>query len=200
MPTPLAETSTHEYKIPENPLQTECSDITNESLYQDFLEQYFEWYGWNVVREVRPSQTEYRADLLVEHDEYGWFGIETKYTNRGGRKMAEAHHQITTKYRGKMYFGHKITNWIYAPFYEFIQNDSYNSWMNEQYLMGLAQDFFQRHGVGYLSPMGKRITFEKGNAKTYIYIKPNHRAKTDIKEINRIVDLRMKQYPYTSQK
>jgi hypothetical protein len=185
-----------EYSIPENPLQTDFAKISNEFLYQDYLERFFEWYGWNVVREVRPGQTEYRADLLVEHDELGWFGIETKYTNRGGRKMAEAHHQIVTKYRNKMYFGHRINKWIYAPFYEFLKQDSYQNWMNEQYLMGLTQDFFQRHGIGFLNPISMTIQFERGNGDTYIGIEKHHRYDPDIDEIERVVTKRMDQYQY----
>ena len=110
--------------------------------------------------------------------------------------MAEAHHQIVTKYRNKMYFGHRINKWIYAPFYEFLKQDSYQNWMNEQYLMGLTQDFFQRHGIGYLNPISMTIQFERGNGDTYIGIEKHHRYDPDIDEIDRVVTKRMDQYQY----
>jgi len=188
-----------EYEVPENPYSMNYENITNEFIFQDYLESYFEWNGWNVVREVRPAGSECRADLLVEHEEHGWFGIETKFCNHGGRKMAEAHHQIITKYRNRTYFGHKVDLWVYAPFYYFYDNTGRaGSFMDANYLIELTQGFFQRHGIGFLrsSLNDWEMQFELSTASHFVGIKRNNQREPNIDAIRETVQKRIDQYRY----
>jgi len=191
-----------EYEVPENPYQTDFTKIENEFQWQDYLQRYFEWNDWNVVREVRPAGTEYRADLLVEHDEYGWFGIETKWANLGGRVMAEAHHQIVKKYRRRTYFGHKIDLWVYAPFYEFYRKDKSQDFVERKYLIDLTQGFFQRHGIGFLRGGTAKgagfweMQFELSSADHFVGIERASDREPDMDAIRETVKWRTQQYSY----
>jgi hypothetical protein len=190
------------YHVPENPYQVEFDKIENEYEWQDYLERYFEWNDWTVVREAKPAGTEYRADLLVEHDQYGWFGIETKFANLGGRKMAEAHHQIVKKYRNRTYFGHKIDLWVYAPFYSFYKKPKSMDFVDRKYLIELTQGFFQRHGIGFLrcgSAKGAgywEMQFELSSSDCFVGIERNSKRDPNMKSIRQTVQLRADQYSY----
>jgi len=98
-----------------------CGVVESEDELQSWLESAFEAAGWTAIREVRPHSSDYRADLIVQHDRFGWFGIETKYigSNAGAVDMAKAHHQITQKYRGKKYIGNKIDLWCVCPYIKY---------------------------------------------------------------------------------
>jgi len=189
----------NEYEVPENPYAVNFELITNELIFQEYLENYFEWNGWRVVREARPAGSECRADLLVEHDQHGWFGIETKFTNHGGRKMAEAHHQIITKYMDRTYFGHKIDLWVYAPFYYFYDGTGQpTSFVEVNYLIELTQGFFQRHGIGFLRKIGHdwEMQFELSTASHYVGIRRNSDRCPDVSKIRETVTKRKDQYSY----
>lgn len=98
-----------------------CGKLESEDELQEWLEAAFEESGWTAIREVSPHSSDYRADLIVEHDEYGWFGIETKFigSNQGPMDMAKAHHQIVQKYRGRKYIGNRIDLWAVCPYIKF---------------------------------------------------------------------------------
>jgi len=138
-------------------------DIGDESDYKDFLEEYFSDYGWTVIREEAPAGTGYSADMLIEDDELGWFGIEAKVTNYGGSQPAAAHHQIVKKYRGRMYIGHRIDRWIYAPFYEYAADADDSTDIpdpqRQHIVTELMCSFFNKHGIGYLDPFRWNIKF-----------------------------------------
>lgn len=98
-----------------------CGKIDSEDELQQWLQAAFEDAGWTAIREAAPHWSDYRADLIVEHGEFGWFGIETKYigSSQGPVDMAKAHHQIVQKYRGKKYIGNKIDLWAVCPYIKY---------------------------------------------------------------------------------
>jgi hypothetical protein len=137
----------------------------DEREFQDWLEWYFEENGWYVEREVRNKNGEGRADLIVNHSDYGWFGIETKYfDSTGPASMADAHEQIVGKYRGGNFFSKDIDLWAVCPFYSKLRwkcvecdqegDDFYGGRIN--YLSQLVREFFCRHGIGYIDVRGKK--------------------------------------------
>jgi len=96
-------------------------DFSNEDEFQEWLQRRFRSHGWEAFREVSPSGTEYRADLLVHHDNWGWIGIECKYMTspRNGKKVGEAIEQILTKYRGEEYppATEEVDLWAMSPYF-----------------------------------------------------------------------------------
>lgn len=94
-------------------------DFSCEDEMQEWLENEFESAGWTAIREVKPHHSRCRADLIAQHDEYGWIGVECKYMSspRNGRKVGEAIDQIVNKYRGRKYVGNRIDLWAFCPYY-----------------------------------------------------------------------------------
>jgi len=174
-------------------------DIGDESDYKDFLEDYFSDHGWTVIREEAPAGTGYSADMLIEDDELGWFGIEAKVTNYGGSQPAAAHHQIVKKYRGRMYIGHRINRWIYAPFYQYPEGAKLSTDIPDPQRQSIVTElicpFFSKHGIGYLDPFRWVIKFQLHDPKYTISIQDdvNH---TDIDKIDSYVNKQMQEYSY----
>jgi hypothetical protein len=174
-------------------------DIDVESDYKDFLEDLFSDHGWTVLREQPPAGTDYSADMLIEHDELGWFGIEAKVTNYGGRQPAAAHHQIVKKYRGRMYIGHRIDRWVYAPFYQYPEGAKLSTDIPDPQRQSIVTElvcpFFSKHGIGYLDPFRWVIKFQLHDPKYTISIQDevNH---TNIDKIDSYVDKQMQEYSY----
>jgi len=129
-----------------------CGELESEEELQIWLEDFFEDQGWIAIREVSPRGSDVRADLIVSHDEYGWFGIETKYMRGdGGGKIATAHHQITQKYRGQKYLGEKIDLWVICPYFWGMNSPDYTEKHSQQASRAtFTREFFCRHGIGYL--------------------------------------------------
>lgn len=94
-------------------------EFENEDHLQRWLETQFESAGWKAIREVKPHFSNYRADLIVHHDDWGWIGIECKYmsSTRNGRNAAKALEQIVSQYRGRSYIGNKIFLWVFCPYF-----------------------------------------------------------------------------------
>jgi len=174
-------------------------DIGDESDYKDFLQELFEENGWTVIREEAPAGTGYSADMLIEDDELGWFGIEAKVTNYGGSQPAAAHHQIVKKYRGRMYIGHRINRWIYAPFYQYPEGAKLSTDIPDPQRQAIVTElvcpFFSKHGIGYLDPFRWVIKFQLHNPKYTISIQDDVN-NTDIDKIDSYVKKQMAEYSY----
>jgi len=137
-----------------------CGQIDSEDELQEWLESAFEESGWTAIREASPHFSDYRADLIVQHDNYGWFGIETKYigSSQGPIDMAKAHHQIVNQYRGKKYVGNRIDLWLVCPYVKYSTaedmrepvpgEDSWRSSKKEQ--IQQMRQFFQHSGIGWI--------------------------------------------------
>ena len=140
-----------------------CGVINNEDELQEWLESTFEEAGWNAIREVSPHGSDYRADLIVESEKYGWFGIETKFIgdSQGPAEMAKAHHQIVEKYRGKKYIGNKIDLWAVCPYIQYANIDKEEQEepagggsfdyerMKRRQVLG-TRPFFTQTGIGWV--------------------------------------------------
>ena len=171
-------------------------DIGDESDYKDFLQELFEEHGWTVIREEAPAGTAYSADMLIEDVELGWFGIEAKLTNYGGIQPAAAHHQIVKKYRSRMYIGHRIDRWIYAPFYEYTadaeDSEDIPDPQRQAIVTELVCSFFNSHGIGYLDPFRWIIKF---HPQYILHIQDDTPIGT-MSAIDRYVNKQMQEYSY----
>jgi hypothetical protein len=159
----------------------EIGPVSSEAELQRKLKSYFEKHNWLAVREVSPTDSRVKADLIVKHDTYGWFGIETKYFNNdGGGKVADAHHQIVSKYRGKRYINDRINLWA-------------ASW-RQQY----TRELFCKHGVGYVNPRRNPllIDFAYSVPTRKVPVDTNretrHHTNVDIEEIRSVVKKKCK--------
>lgn len=122
---------------------------TSEQEVQDGLEQFFEKMGWTALTEVSPHHSDYRADLIVKSDEYGWFGAEIKYFDTtGASKVADAHHQIVAQYRGKKYLGNRINRWVLIPYFAKRSGPGATTSLPRRDLLQFSRELCCRHGVG----------------------------------------------------
>ncbi|WP_458211021.1 hypothetical protein [Haladaptatus sp. NG-SE-30] len=128
-----------------------CGRLDSEEELQEWLKEFFESRGWTAIREVTPHGSNYKADLIVEHEAFGWVGIETKYfRNDGGGKAAKAHHQITRRYRGEKYIGKKIDLWAVCPYFWGI-NSQDPEYQQDRIRSVFMREFFGHHGIGYIN-------------------------------------------------
>jgi len=95
-------------------------DFDDEKELRDWLAKQFKKYGWRAWTEKRPHGTDYRADIIVYHHEYGYIGIECKHMNTlsAGSYIGKALEQVLFQYRGKSY---DMTNgsldlWAVCPY------------------------------------------------------------------------------------
>jgi len=167
--------------------------FTSEDDLQSWLESTFEDHGWTAIREVSPRTENVRADLIVQHTDYGWFGIETKIIGKSdGAKIADAHHQITRKYRGKRFIGNRINCWVVCPYFK---NDSNGRG-------AYTREMFCRHGIGYFnvnwSTLRLDFSYSHGWAKVPIGGGrcERHAEKVDIDKIRDLVAEKMEVYDY----
>jgi len=179
------------------------SAVNSENELQERLEQHFERHGWVAIREASPRNSNVRADLIVSHDDYGWFGIETKYFDGdGGGKVADAHHQIVSKYRGKRYIGHRIDLWAICPY--FSGWDSDDDWYKKRakHRDQLIRELFCRHGVGYANPLRDPLLldFAYSVAEQKVPVatdrQTRHHENVDVELIRESVTRKMREYEY----
>jgi len=179
------------------------TDVQSENQFQKELEQYFENHGWIALREVSPHSSNNRADLIVQHDDFGWFGIETKFfDNDGGAKVADAHHQIITKYRGKKYVGNRIDLWCVAPYFSGYDTD--DEWVSNraQWRRRFTREFFCKHGVGILDisrrPLIMDFAYSMACKKVPVDSdkETRHHQNVDVQRIEKSVSKKMEKYAY----
>lgn len=151
-PAKLINVADDRFESPEDGGMKLCGEVSCEKELQEWIEEFFEENGWTAIREVSPHGSNKRADLIVSHDEFGWFGIETKYMDGdGGRTLAEAHHQITRRYRGRKYIGQKIDRWAICPYWWGINSPDYvEKHQQQRDRATYTREFFGRHGIGYI--------------------------------------------------
>ena len=178
------------------------ADANSENELQRKLEQHFENHGWVAIREVSPHGSNVKADLIVEHDSYGWFGIETKYFSRdGGAKLADAHHQIVSKYRGRRYIGNRINLWAICPFFTGYDSDEWHR-QRAEWRSDFVREFFCRHGVGYVNPSRSPllIDFAYSTASYKVPVdtdrQTRHHENVDIDRIRSSVKRKIEEYQY----
>ncbi|ERG97763.1 MAG: hypothetical protein J07HQX50_01791 [Haloquadratum sp. J07HQX50] len=128
--------------------------VSSERELQENLNSYFEAHDWIALREQSPKGSRVKADLIVNNKTYGWFGIETKYfTNDGGSKVADVHHQIVPKYRSKKYFTHRINLWVVCPYFSGADVEG-DEWQTQRanWRHSYTREFFCRHSCARQSP------------------------------------------------
>lgn len=182
-----------------------CGRLESEEELQVWLENYFEKHGWTAIREVSPARSSVRADLIVEHDDYGRIGIEAKYFKRdGGAKIAQAHHQIIKKYRGKKFIGKRIDLWAICPYFHGMNSQRATLSTNQQHLRSrLMREMFCKHGIGYIGldtsePLLIDFAYSVPVAKIPVNGNEDsrHYENVDIEEINDAVQKKMDKYEY----
>lgn len=113
---------------------TDDLDFEDEKELQSWLKEEFLSYGWEAYREVSPKGTDYRADLIVYHENWGYIGIECKYMSspRNGKKVGEAIEQIVAKYRSERYlYGDQVDLWAFCPYIENVPVTGINQTIRE---------------------------------------------------------------------
>lgn len=181
-----------------------CGKLDSEEELQTWLESYFEENGWVAIREVSPANSSVRADLIVKHDEYGWIGIETKYfENDGGAKVAQAHHQISRKYRGKKYIGNRINLWAFCPYFHGMNREGIGFKPNQQRLRAeFSREMFCKHGVGYIGLNTPDLLIDFAYSMPIAKIPVNgdeesrYYENVDIEKIRQSVKRKMEEYDY----
>lgn len=115
---------------------------------QAWLKSYFDDLGWTALREVSPHWSNDSADLIVQHEDYGWIGIETKYfrPDDGGRKLANTHRQILFQYRGRNYLNTRILLWALCPYFDDEPSTHARVSSHSQFI----REFLCGHGIGYI--------------------------------------------------
>lgn len=197
------------YELPDETEEDErriCGRMESEEQLQIWLENYFEEHGWIAIREVTPARSSVRADLIVNHEDYRWIGIEAKYFKRdGGAKIAKAHHQITRKYRGKKYIGNRIDLWAICPYFHGMNSQSHSIGSKQQHLRArLMREMFCKHGIGYIGlDTSNDLLIDFGYSVPVAKIPVNgnkesrHYENVDINEIRERVQKKMEKYDYT---
>jgi hypothetical protein len=180
-----------------------CGELDNEDELQQWLEDYFEEHGWTAIREVSPHNSNQRADLIVQHDDFGWIGIETKYFDGdGGAKAAKAHHQITRQYRGKTYLTDRIDKWAICPYFWGIKSPDYIAYEQPKYRSTFIREFFCRHGIGFidLERRDMLIDFAYSDLEMKIPVAGPQYEKfieeVDIQKIEKYVSKKRSEYDY----
>jgi len=181
-----------------------CGQLESEEELQSWLESYFESQGWTAIREVSPHNSSVRADLIVNHDKYGWIGIEAKYFKRdGGAKIAHAHHQIINKYRGKKYLGEKIELWAICPYFYGINRPSGLGANQQRLRCRLIREMFCKHGLGYIGLDTRNdllidFAYSRPIAKIPVNLdeESRHYENVDIVEITESVEKKIEKYDY----
>lgn len=124
-----------------------CGYHDDEDSVQAWLAESLRDAGWRAEREVEPRESNHAADVVAEHDDLGLIGFEVKFFDSdGGGKAADAHHQITRKYRGRRYplFGNRRVNaWAFVPYY--VTGSRFETAMSQQTAI---REFMWRHGIG----------------------------------------------------
>lgn len=180
-----------------------CGTIESEDQLQDWLESYFEKQGWTAIREVSPHNSNYKADLVVNHSDYGWMGIETKYFDGdGGAKIAQAHHQLTRKYRGEKYIGNRINLWAFCPYFNAYNSPSRIHSRTQITRAELSRELFCKHGIGYIDLDRNELlidfAYSQPVAKVPVDANANDRyyENVDMDDIQKAVKRKMEKYDY----
>lgn len=125
-----------------------------EQAFQNYLEDKFEESGFTAIQEVSPHNSNYSADLILIHDEFGRIGLELKRLT-GGSDAGRAHQQIVRQYSGKRYIGEHVNLWAFAPYMPKLQDDKIrerrNSVSFQRGKLEVLEHFFQRYGIGVLN-------------------------------------------------
>lgn len=103
-------------------------------------------FGWDVIREMNPDHTDYRADIVATHERFGWLGIETKYLAgcNYGRDIAHAHRQIIKQYRGRRYLGNDVDLWAVCAYPSHVSDLS--TWSAPR-----MREFLNVYGIGWVN-------------------------------------------------
>lgn len=154
-----------------------------ESDFQDWLEEKFESEGWTAIQEVSPHRSNYRADLLLMHDEFGRIGMELKRLT-GGSDAGRAHQQIVRQYSGKKYIGERVDKWAFAPYMPKLQYDQEKRQPQFQWgKLEVLEHFFQSYGIGVLNVHESAYARLKWGA-TKEYMLPAFPMKKQVPERN----------------
>jgi len=176
-----------------------------EQAFQDYLEQKFEENGFTAIQEVSPHRSNYRADLLLMHEEFGKIGLELKRLT-GGSDAGRAHQQIVRQYSGKKYLGERVHLWAFAPYIPKLQSAEMRGARKaasfQRGKLEVLEHFFQRYGIGVLNVHETAYSRLKwGSRQEYMLpafpmkrdIPQGQRTKYDLESIKKRVSERL--YP-----
>jgi hypothetical protein len=182
-------------------------EIDDEEQLQFWLKSRLKENDWRVTREAKVRNSLNRADIIAEHPQFGSLGIETKFFARdGGAKVADAHHQIVSKYRGQHYYTHGTVDlWAFCPCFKYMHREDLSDINGFYQKRGVkrqqfAREFFCRHGIGFISLDRKdlRADFNHSDRECKIPITAFHEYdhETDIAKIQDLVGRKMEDFDY----
>lgn len=184
-----------------------------EEEFRDALAEIFDQNGWYVETELKSNTSDYRADIIVQKSDYGWFGIETKYftSDVSGDKLSDAHEQIIGKYQGEKFLNHEVKLWCFAGFFESLRKRSLNAdcpyetkpaWksnsVRSEPWQFFIREFFCNHGVGYI-PINEhnlRMDFSYSDRRQKVPIINGGSYDPDIRLIRSEVDKKINSLTY----
>lgn len=173
---------------------TILSEIGSESELVDFLTDGMTAHGWEVAREVQPDSSEYRVDIIATHAEYGRIGLEAKYIDAaggGGKKIAQAHEQVTRQYWNETYDDEKITLWAICPFFARLvpanQRCSRDRKSTEMY-QKMTMEFLRHYGIGHVSVDNRYVLVDFISDSVSEYMVPLFPIEWDIPQSTKNCD------------
>lgn len=92
-------------------LRQKKSEISSEDELQEYLKWGMESNGWTVIREAKPRNSDYKADIIAGREDIGWIGIECKYVTGGPVVAGKAARQVFDKYADEKFINRKISAW-----------------------------------------------------------------------------------------
>jgi hypothetical protein len=158
----------------------------SEQQFQNYLEEKFESAGFTAIQEVSPHHSQYRADMILLHDEFGPIGLELKLLS-GGSDAGKAHQQIVRQYAGKKYIGHRVEKWAFAPYMPKLQDAENRKERDRAFQVGkleVLEHFFHRYGIGTLNVHSRPYARLKWGSKKEFML-PAFPMKREIPERNR---------------
>jgi hypothetical protein len=113
--------------------------VDDEDDLVDFTTEQLEYHGWSCMTETKPDRSDYRADIVANHDRYGWLGVEAKCSPNPRPAFAEAFKQVTEQYWNREFAGKPILMWAILIW------DKEAEWLTPT---GLGLSFIWRYGLG----------------------------------------------------
>jgi hypothetical protein len=189
------------------------NNLDDEYDLQDYLQSELEAEGWRTDDEVSVRKdlsqplsdlsTTGRADIVAEHPDFGTLGIETKFFRKnGGAMLADAHHQIVSKYRGQNFktFG-TVDLWAICPCFKPMYDEDCDDWYTTRgrERRSLTKSLFCRHGVGYVSLHARELfaNFNHTDSEFKVPFNQEHDYyNPDMKKIREMVRRKMSEFDY----
>jgi len=150
----------------QTPLNIEQKSINSEDDLQNYIEHGMESNGYTVIREIKPHYSNFRADIVAQHDSIGTVGIECKYVTGGPIVAAEAARQVIDKYAGQKFVNWKVDVWGICLFGRCFRPDSINKQISDRReikdnsTVETTKRIMNGFGLGWVTAHDDRVVME----------------------------------------